>query len=56
MLLHPALEGKRISELDAATSRPELEKQIAERNGSHRYPWVDASGRKLEKIAIFKEQ
>ena len=56
VLLHPALEGKRISELDAATIRPVLEKQIAERNGTQRYQWADASGRKLEKIAMFKEQ
>ena len=56
VLMHPQHEGKRVSELDAETIRPELEKQLAERNGTHRYTWIDASGRQLEKIAMFKEQ
>jgi methyl-accepting chemotaxis protein len=54
--MHPQHEGKRLSELDATTIRPVLEKQLAERNGTQRYTWVDASGRSLEKIAMFKEQ
>ena len=56
VLMHPQHEGKRLSELDATTIRPVLEKQLAERNGTQRYTWVDASGQSLEKIAMFKEQ
>ncbi|NUN62244.1 MAG: Cache 3/Cache 2 fusion domain-containing protein, partial [Burkholderiaceae bacterium] len=56
VLMHPQHEGKRLSELDANTIRPVLEKQLAERNGTHRYAWTNASGRQLEKIAMFKEQ
>ncbi|HQA09220.1 methyl-accepting chemotaxis protein, partial [Zoogloea sp.] len=42
--------------LDATAVRTELERQVEERDGSHRYVWSDTLGRKVDKLAMFKEQ
>ena len=55
-LIHPEYEGKRFSDLDATAVRTELERQVEERDGSHRYVWSDTLGRKVDKLAMFKEQ